>query len=63
MLLFLKKVKENSNQLLITCEFILCTGLFDEDDPDINKSQLHENDLDYYKNFLIKSYFKKISVY
>ena len=54
-----EKVKENSTTI-DNCEFILCTGLFDEDDPDINKSQLHENDLDYYKNFLIKHISKKL---
>jgi HAD superfamily hydrolase (TIGR01459 family) len=54
-----EKVKENSTTI-DNCEFILCTGLFDEDDPDVNKSQLHENDLDYYKNFLIKHISKKL---
>jgi HAD superfamily hydrolase (TIGR01459 family) len=42
------------------CDFILCTGLFDEDNPDINEPQLHENDLNYYKNFLIKHITKKL---
>jgi HAD superfamily hydrolase (TIGR01459 family) len=54
-----EKVKNN----LVTidnCDFILCTGLFDEDDPDLNKPQLHENDLNYYKNFLIKHISKKL---
>ena len=32
------------------CDFILCTGLFDE----------HENDLDYYKKFLINHISKKL---
>jgi HAD superfamily hydrolase (TIGR01459 family) len=54
-----EKVKENKTTI-DSCEFILCTGLFDEDDPDINKIQLHENDLDYYKNFLIKHTSKKL---
>ena len=48
-----EKVKENITTI-DSCDFILCTGLFDEDDPDLNKTQLHDNDLDYYKNFLIK---------
>ena len=48
-----EKVKENKTTLEL-CDFILCTGLFDEDDPDLKKPQLHENDLDYYKKFLIK---------
>ena len=54
-----EKVKENKTTI-DSCEFILCTGLFDEDDPDLNKIQLHENDLDYYKNFLIKHTSKKL---
>ena len=54
-----EKVKENSTTI-DNCEFILCTGLFDEDDPDINKTQLHENNLDYYKNFLTKHISKKL---
>jgi ribonucleotide monophosphatase NagD (HAD superfamily) len=28
--------------------------LFDEDEVDLNKNQLHENDLNYYKKILIK---------
>ena len=39
-----EKVKENKTTLEL-CDFILCTGLFDEDDPDLKKPQLHENDL------------------
>ena len=54
-----EKVKENKTTI-DSCDFILCTGLFDEDDPDLNKIQLHENDLDYYKNFLIKHISKKL---
>tara|TARA_B100000767_G_scaffold93951_1_gene90362 strand:- start:247 stop:1014 length:768 start_codon:yes stop_codon:yes gene_type:complete len=54
-----EKVKENKTTI-DSCDFILCTGLFDEDDPDLNKIQLHENDLDYYKNFLIKHTSKKL---
>jgi len=53
------KIKKNKTTI-DSCEFILCTGLFDEDDPDINKLQLHENDLNYYKNFLIKHISKKL---
>ena len=44
-----EKVKENKTELE-KCDFILCTGLFDE----------HENDLDYYKNFLVKHISKKL---
>ena len=36
-----EKVKDNKTNLE-SCDFILCTGLFDD----------HENDLEYYKNFL-----------
>ena len=54
-----EKVKENLTTI-DNCDFILCTGLFDEDNPDLNKSQLHENDLNYYKNFLIKHTSKKL---
>ena len=54
-----EKVKENKTTI-DNCDFILCTGLFDEDDPDLNKTQLHDNDLDYYKNFLIKHVSKKL---
>ena len=54
-----EKVKENKTTI-DNCEFILCTGLFDEDELDLNKPQLHENDLDYYKNFLIKHVSKKL---
>jgi hypothetical protein len=35
-------------------------GLFDEDNLDSDKPQLHEDDLDYYKNFLIKHISKKL---
>ena len=44
-----EKVKGNKTELE-KCDFILCTGLFDE----------HENDLDYYKNFLAKHISKKL---
>ncbi len=44
-----EKVKDNKTSLEI-CDFILCTGLFDE----------HENDLEYYKNFLKKYVSKKL---
>ena len=54
-----EKVKENLTTI-DNCDFILCTGLFDEDDPNLNKTQLHENDLDYYKNFLIRHISKKL---
>ena len=54
-----KKVKDNETTI-DSCDFILCTGLFDEDNPDFNKPQLHENDLVYYKNFLIKHISKKL---
>ena len=54
-----EKIKENKTTI-DSCEFILCTGLFDEDDPDISKTQLHENDLNYYKNFLINHISKKL---
>ena len=46
-----EKVKDNKTDLG-SCDFILCTGLFDE----------HENDLEYYKNFLKKYTYKKIKV-
>ena len=54
-----EKVKENKTTIE-NCDFILCTGLFDEDDPDFNKPQLHENDLDYYKKFLAEHISKKL---
>jgi HAD superfamily hydrolase (TIGR01459 family) len=54
-----EKVKENKTTI-DSCDFILCTGLFDEDDPDLNKPQLHENNLDYYRNFLLKHTSKKL---
>ena len=54
-----EKVKENKTNI-DSCDFILCTGLFDEDDPDFNKPQLHENDLDYYKKFLAEHISKKL---
>ena len=44
-----EKVKENKTNIN-NCDFILCTGLFDE----------YENDLTYYKNFLIKHVSKKL---
>ena len=54
-----EKIKDNKTRI-DNCDFILCTGLFDEDDPDLEKHQLHENDLDYYKNFLINHISKKL---
>ena len=54
-----ERVKDNLTTI-DNCDFILCTGLFDEDDPDLDKPQLHENDIDYYKNFLIKHISKKL---
>jgi HAD superfamily hydrolase (TIGR01459 family) len=54
-----EKVKNNETTIE-NCDYILCTGLFDEDDPDPSKPQLHENDLNYYKNFLIKYIKKKL---
>ena len=54
-----EKVKNNKTNI-DSCDFILCTGLFDEDDPDLNKLQLHENDLNYYQEFLIKHISKKL---
>ena len=47
--LYLKKVKDNKTDLQ-SCDFILCTGLFDD----------YENDLDYYKKFLKKHVSKKL---
>ena len=44
-----EKVKDNKTDLK-SCDFILCTGLFDE----------FENDLEYYKNFLKKYITKKL---
>ena len=44
-----EQVKDNKTDLE-NCDFILCTGLFDE----------HENDLQYYKNFLQKYVSKKL---
>ena len=44
-----EKVKSNKVQLN-KCDFILCTGLFDE----------HENDLEFYKKFLNKHVTKKL---
>ncbi len=44
-----KKVEDNKTNLE-SCDFILCTGLFDE----------YENDLEYYKNFLQKHTSKKM---
>jgi HAD superfamily hydrolase (TIGR01459 family) len=54
-----EKIKNNLTSI-DNCDFILCTGLFDEDDPDLNKKQLHENDMDYYKNFLASYSSKKL---
>jgi len=54
-----EKIKDNLTSI-DNCDFILCTGLFDEDDPDLNKKQLHENDMDYYKNFLASYSSKKL---
>ena len=44
-----EKVKDNKTDLE-SCDFILCTGLFDE----------FRNDLEYYKNFLKKHVSKKL---
>ena len=44
-----EKVKNNKTDLQ-SCDFILCTGLFDD----------YDNDLDYYKNFLLKHISKKL---
>ena len=44
-----EKVKNNKTDLE-NCDFILCTGLFDE----------YENDLEYYKNYLKKFVSKKL---
>ena len=44
-----EKVKNNKTDLE-SCDFILCTGLFDG----------YENDLDYYKDFLMKHVSKKL---
>ena len=44
-----EKVKNNRTDLQ-SCDFILCTGLFDE----------YDNDLDYYKKFLLKHVSKKL---
>ena len=44
-----EKVKKNKTNI-DNCDFILCTGLFDE----------HINNLDYYKKFLIKHISKKL---
>ncbi|MDC1092907.1 TIGR01459 family HAD-type hydrolase [Pelagibacteraceae bacterium] len=54
-----EKVKENKTTI-DSCDFIICTGLFDAVDPNLNKPQLHENDLDYYRNFLSKHTSKKL---
>ncbi len=43
------KVKENKTNIE-NCDFILCTGLFDE----------YEDNLDYYRDFLAKHTFKKL---
>ena len=44
-----EKVKDNRTDLH-DCDFILCTGLFDD----------YDNDLDYYKKFLLKHISKKL---
>jgi len=44
-----KKVKDNKTEI-DDCDFILCTGLFDE----------NEDNMDYYKNFLLKHVSKKL---
>ena len=44
-----EKVKDSKTDI-DNCNFILCTGLFDE----------HEDDIDYYKNFLLKHVSKKL---
>ena len=44
-----EKAKDNKTDLQ-SCDFILCTGLFDD----------HDNDLDYYKKFLLKHVSKKL---
>ena len=44
-----EKIKNNKTDLE-SCDFIICTGLFDE----------HEDDLQYYKNFLKKHISKKL---
>jgi HAD superfamily hydrolase (TIGR01459 family) len=54
-----EKVKENKTTI-DNCDFILCTGLFDEHNPDLDKKKIHQNDLDYYKNFLNKHISKKL---
>ena len=54
-----EKVKENKTTI-DNCDFILCTGLFDEHNPDLDKKKIHKNYLDYYKNFLNKHISKKL---
>jgi HAD superfamily hydrolase (TIGR01459 family) len=54
-----ENVKENETNIH-SCDFILCTGLLDEDDPDFNKAQLHENDSNYYKKLLKKHISKRL---
>ena len=44
-----EKIKDNKTDLQ-SCDFILCTGLFDN----------YENDLNYYKKFLLKHISKKL---
>ena len=44
-----EKVKDNRTDIQ-SCDFILCTGLFDD----------YDNDLDYYKDFLLKHVSKKL---
>ena len=54
-----EKVEKNKTTIN-NCDFILCTGLFDEDSPYFDKQKLHKNDLTFYKNFLIKHISKKL---
>ena len=54
-----EKVKENKTTI-DSCDFILCTGLFDEGESNSNKLQLYKNALDYYRNFLSKHISKKL---
>ena len=54
-----EKVKKNRTDIN-NCDFILCTGLFDEDELVLNKSKLDENNSEYYQSFLIKHISKKL---
>ena len=54
-----EKVKANKTTI-DSCDFILCTGLFDEGESNSNKLQLYKNALDYYRNFLSKHISKKL---